>query len=211
MSDIDTVWFRIVVRTAGLLGTLNLNQPFDFHNACSVCGAGATPIDPLFINATLMGKKALDATAHDQRIVVKRELADHLRELGLSGFHARPVAHKTQTRWMIDHRFVWLDPTFEWPPFDPTSIVAREDQCPECHRSGHFDSVIPPTSICYSTVPMDAADFGATHEYYGTWRVPGKLTPNIGGGRLTIVSDRFRKALLAMKVKRVSFENIQIV
>lgn len=211
MNDSPTPWYRLVVETVGLMATSNLGQPFSFELACRVCGAGATPIEPLFVDATRMGKKALDATAHDQRIVVSRDLADHLVSCGLTGFRCGPVAHKTETRLRPDGRFVWLEPTFEWPPFHISSVVAREDQCPSCRRSGHFDSPVPPTSLRYSSVPRDVTDFGATYEYFGRWRAPGKTTPNVGAGRLTIVSEQFRRALLAKKVRHVSFDPVQLV
>jgi hypothetical protein len=211
VSDNEQSWYRLVVETVGLMATANLDQPFDFDRACRLCGAGSVPRAPLFIDATRMGKKALDATAHDHRIVVARSLGDYLYELGLSGFELRPVAHKTETQLRVEERFVWLEPRFEWPPIERSSIVAREDQCPVCSRSGHFDSPSPPTQLHYSGVPVDAVDFGATYEYFGRWRAPGKSGPNVGGGRLMIVSDQFREALHARKVRHVSFEQVVFV
>lgn len=201
-------WYRLVVETAGLMGSVNLGQPFSFERACRRCGAGAVPVAPLYIDASRMGKKALDATAPDLRIVVTRALAERLGSEGLGGFEARPVAHKTATRLRPDERFVWLEPTFEWPPFDARSVVEREDECPECRRSGHFDSPSPPTQLRYPGVPGGATDFGATFEYFGRWRAPGKSAPNVGGGRWTIVSGRFRYALRAAKARRIRFEPI---
>jgi hypothetical protein len=206
-----TDWYRLVLETAGLAASVNLGQPFDFGRACRRCGAGAVPIAPLYIDAARMGKKALDATAHDLRIVVTRALAERLASEGLSGFEARPVAHKTETRLRPEERFAWLEPTFEWPPFAARSAVAREDECPECRRSGHFDSSSPPTLLRYPGVPRGATDFGATFEYFGRWRAPGKTAPNVGGGRLAIVSERFRQVLLAAKVRHVRFEPIHFV
>lgn len=200
-----------MIETVGLMATCNLDQPFDFSRACEMCGAGATPIDPLVIDATRMGKKVLDATAHDLRIVVRRELADLLQGQGLGGFSCRPVAHKTETRLRPDDRFVWLEPTFEWPPLEETSVLAREDQCPRCGRSGHFDSPSPPTLLRYREPRSRPPDFGATHEYFGRWRIRGKTSPNVGGGRLTIVSERLKKTLLASKVRHVSFEQVQLL
>jgi hypothetical protein len=206
-----TGWYRLVVETAGLAASVNLGQPFDFRRACRNCGAGATPIAPLYIDATRMGKKALDATAHDLRIVVTKALAQRLAGEGLSGFDARPVAHKTETRLRPDERFAWLEPTFEWPPLDARSVLAREDACPECRRSGHFDSKSPATSLCYAAVPGGATDFGATFEYFGRWRAPGRSAPSVGGGRLTIVSERFRQVLLPAKVRHVRLDPVHFV
>lgn len=194
-----------------MTATCNLGQPFEFGMACEACGAGATPIAPLYINATLMGRKALDFTAHDLRIVVRRELADSLRSEGLSGFVCHPVAHKTETRLRPDDRYVWLEPTLEWPPLHKSSIVARQDQCSACRRSGHFDSPSPPTSLRFRGVPPTTPDFGATYEYFGHWRAPGKASPNVGGGRLSIVSERFKTTLVANRVRHVSFEPVQLL
>ena len=192
------------------MATCNLGQAFNFEFACKTCGAGATPRSPLFIDSNRLGKKALDATAHDLRIVVRSALADSLVEEGLTGFVIGPVVHKTETRIRPIPEVRWLEPTFEWPPFHPSSIVAREDQCPACRRSGHFDSPSPETSLRYECAPSGATDFGATYEYFGRWRAPGKSGPDVGGGRLTIISDRFRRALVAEKVRHVSFEPIDL-
>ena len=200
-----------MIETVGLMATCNLGQPFDFSRACERCGAGATPIAPLFIDATRMGKRALDATGHDLRIVVRRELADFLQSQRLAGFSCRSVAHKTETRLRPDDRFAWLEPTFEWPPLEGTSILVREDQCSRCGRSGHFDSPSPPTLLRYGAPRSTPPDFGATHEFFGRWRAPGKTSRNVGGGRLTIVSERFKEALLASKVRHVSFEQVQLL
>lgn len=200
-----------MVETAGLTATCNLGQPFAFERACGTCGAGATPVEPLFVDATRMGKKALDATAHDLRIVVRRELAELLISENLSGFTCLSVAHKTATRFRLDERFVWLEPTFEWPALHELSILAVEDPCPTCGRAGHFDSPSPPTSLCYGTAPRAATDFGATYEYFGRWRAPGRSSPSVGGGRLTIVSARFKAALVAGRVRHVSFEPVQLL
>ena len=165
---------------------------------------------PLFIDATRMSRKALDATAHDGRLVVTRDLAERLKALELTGFRSFPVAHKTETRQRLIDGYEWLEPTGEWPPLAEDSVIAREDPCAECGRSGNFDSVAPPTALHYSNVPEAVADFGATFEYFGRWRAPGKSAPNVGGARLLIVSERFKAALVAAKVRHVAFAPIRI-
>ena len=203
-------WYHLVVRTVGLLATVNLDQPFDFANACPSCGAGAIPVPPLFIDAARMGK-SLDLTAHDGRLIVRRELAESIRSLRLTGVQFLPVAHKTRTRIRADERYEWLEPAFEWPPLAASSVVVLEDQCVACRRSGHFDSTSPPTALHYLDLPESPADFGATHEYFGRWRAPGKRSANVGGGRFLIVSEGFRQALLTAKVRHVDFEPVHIL
>jgi hypothetical protein len=209
-SSYAQLWYRLFVDTVGLIATSNLGQPFNFEGSCRCCGAGAVPVPPLFIDANRMGKKSLDATAHDGRLVVTRALAEGLKALRLTGLRSFPVAHKTQTTLRLIDAYEWLEPTFEWPPLAEDSIVARQDQCGECGRSGHYDSMTPPTSLHYRLVPDAATDLGATFEYFGRWRAPGASAPHVGGGRLLIVSERFKSALAAAKVRHVTFEPIRI-
>jgi len=211
VSDEPQSWYRLVVKTVGLMATVNLGQPFDFTGACNTCGAGAVPISPLFIDSVRMGKKALDLTAHDGRLVVSRELGDQLRAAALTGLNFLPVAHKTESRLRPAARFEWLEPSFEWPRLDPSSVLAREDRCTSCGRSGHFDSPSPPTTLRYATAPVNAPDFGATFEYFGRWRAPGRSAPNVGGARLLIVSNRFKAVLATARVRHVAPEPVQIL
>src|SRR5687767_2688141 len=53
------------IETAGLLGGVNLDQGYDHTGACPTCGAGSVPIAPLLAQTSRMGRKAIDATAHD--------------------------------------------------------------------------------------------------------------------------------------------------
>jgi hypothetical protein len=204
------LFYRLMVQTVGLLATANLGQPYDFSDACPVCGAGALPIPPLYINATLMGKKQLDFTGHDGRLIVREDLAIVILRAELTGLRFFPVAHKTETRVRSEPRFVWIEPAFQWPPLAPASVIAREDQCPRCDRSGHFDSLEPGTELHYAAVPAGATDLGATYEYFGRWRARGASGPHVGGARLLIISSRLKALLIGQKVRHLHFEPLQV-
>jgi hypothetical protein len=194
----------------GLLASRNLGQIYDFTYACQLCGAGAVPVPPLLVDIQSVDRRVLGLTAHDGRLIVRKSLAEALTSRGVSGFNEWPVADVTKSSNVETLR--WLEPTFEWPRLAAESTVAREDVCQDCGRAGHFDSISPPTRLRYAGAPRRASDIGATYEYFGVWRAPSVAVRPIGGGRLLIVSDRFRDALNETIGWRgsVEFEEIQV-
>jgi hypothetical protein len=206
---VDRDWYLLRVRTAGLLGTINLGQEYDRANACPTCGAGARPVPPLVADLARMGKKTIDCTAHDGRLIATRRFADVMGAAGITGFAEQPVRSRGNER--PDPRFAWLDITAEWPPLAPSSELEREDQCPRCGRAGHFDLAGRPTRLVYQRVPETACDFNVTWEYFGVWRtaMTAEKRQPVGGGRHLIVSARARELFLVQKVKHVSFEPLE--
>ena len=138
-------WYLLRVRTAGLLGSINLGQGYDRANACPTCGAGARPVPPLVADLPRMGKKTIDRTAHDGRVITTRHFSKSLVQLDRTGFTEQPVRSRGNKR--PHPGFVWLDVTAEWPPIAPSSELEREDQCPRCGRAGHFDCAGRPTRL----------------------------------------------------------------
>jgi hypothetical protein len=202
-------WYLLRVRTAGLLATVNLGQAYDRTNACLTCGAGARPIPPLIAELSRMGKKVVDCTAHDGRLITTRGFADALRTAGVTGFAEQPVRSRGSER--PHPGFVWLDVTAEWAPFAASTRLEREDVCPRCGRAGHFDLRGGGTRLVSHDVPDTACDFNVTWEYFGVWRtamIAEKRSP-VGGARYLIVSARTRELFMAHKVKHVSFHPLE--
>ena len=154
-----------------------------------------------------MGRKALDATAHDDQIVVTRELAGSIREAGLSGAAFLDVSPRLGRP--TSDRFRWLHIPGSWPPFSPSSTVVTDDLCATCGRAGHYDAPDRVTELRYDAYPRDAPDFNRTWEYFGVWRVQGQSSRlPVGGASSTIVSQRVRRLFREMKVRHISFEPI---
>ena len=199
------VWFRLVVRTVGLFGGVNYEQPYDYTSACRTCGAGSEPVGPLVAQLSRMGRKLLDQTAHDGHLVATRGLADALVAASLTGLEVRPVrrAHAA----VPDSGYCWLRVAFQWPPMAPTSGVVTEDLCPECRRTGYFDPSAVPGEWHYSRPPDHAADFGHTRERFGIWRA--KAWPagrrGVGGAGGLIVSARARTLLESLRVRHLEY------
>ena len=154
-----------------------------------------------------MGRKALDATAHDDQIVVSRELANGIREAGLSGAAFLDVSPRLGRP--SSDRFRWLHIAGVWPPFSPSSTVVTDDLCPTCGRAGHYDTPERVTELRYDAYPQNASDFNRTWEYFGVWRLPRQSSQQpVGGASLTIVSQRVRRLFRELKVRHISFEPI---
>lgn len=200
-------WYLLRIKTAGLLGGVNLEQPFDFTDACATCGAGARPVPPVRADLSRMGRKQIDATAHDGFLIASRQFADAVLASGLTGLRIGPVRGRS-ARAPHD-AFCWLEVLTSWPPLDRGSRVALEDVCPVCRRAGHFDMHPGGTELVYAAPLPDAADFGHTWEYFGTWRPPaGASRPAVGGARYTIVSARAREVLCRFRLRHLTFDPI---
>jgi len=202
-------WYLLVVRTAGLVGGLNLHQPYDFCDACPVCGAGARPTPPVRADLARMGKKALDATAHDGLLIVARELCAILTESRLTGFRAQPVEGRSPRARHEDFR--WLEVLGRWPKLHRDSRLVTEDQCPECSRSGHFDVYPTGTRLVYDAPPSETPDFGLTWEYFGTWQIVVRAGHQpVGGHRRVIVSSRAKEVLEGLRRRHLDFDQVVI-
>ena len=199
------VWFRLVVRTVGLCGGVNYEQPYDYANACPTCGAGSEPVGPLVAQLSRMGRKLLDQTAHEGHVVTVRGLADALVAAGMTGLEVRPVrrAHVA----VPDSGYCWLRVAFQWPPMAPTSRVVTEDLCPQCQRTGYYDLGAEPGAWHYSRPPDDAADFGYTWERFGIWRAKAWTAGRrgVGGAGGLIVSGSARALLESLKVRHLEY------
>ena len=205
--DLDAFeWLLLKIRTSRLLGTVNIEQPYDRSRACGTCGASAVPVPPLLADLHAMGRKALDATAHDDQIVVTGELAGRIREAGLSGAAFLDVSPGLGRP--SSDRFRWLHIAGVWPPFSPASAVVTDDLCAVCGRAGHYDTPERVTELRYDAYPRDAPDFNRTWEYFGVWRSRQSSQPPVGGASYTIVSQRVRRLFRELKVRNISFEPI---
>ena len=198
-------WLRLVVKTAGLSGGSNLDQPFDRTRACRTCGAGSSAVPPLRADLARMGKKDIDRTSHDGSLIVSRRLADALIAADFGGFELRPV--KGRSRRYENAGYRWLEPVSEWPPMAPTRVLGQDDPCTSCGRSGHYSPGSVAMEFHYSAMPATAADIAYTWEYFGLWQGP-PLGNRVGGARELIVSQRMRTLLRDLKVRHVAFEPV---
>ena len=198
-------WLQLIVATAGLMGGANYRQPYNREAACPACGAGAVPVGALIAQLARMGRKHIDQTAHDGHLVVSRTLADALVEAGLTGIALRPVRRDHVPD--PDPGFAWLHVVSEWPHMLPTRVLAVEDLCPACGRTGHFDPGDRPAEWHYGNVPETAGDFNTTWERFGVWRSRPRDGdyPPVGGAAGVIVSQRVRQLFKGLGVRGVRY------
>ena len=206
MKGNASTWFRLGTTTVHVLGGINCLQPYNFTDACSTCGAGAAAIPPSIADLNRMGKKDLDFTAHDGQIIITRRVAEALGKSTLTGFTIASVRHFAKPE--ASPAFAWLRIQSQWPKMDETSVFEMDEECPECGRSGHCDSLTPPTTLRYQEPPLNAQDFNRTWEYWGVWNAPMKSTSNVGGSQCPIVSIRAKQFLSELNIRRLVFEPI---
>jgi hypothetical protein len=203
--DLDRAsWLKCKIRTVGVSGGATCGeQEFDWTGACPECGAGAVPSPLLLVELWRMGKKKVDATAHDGHIVVTSSVAKALRKARITGFELRGVRRPHLQRPDRDYR--WLHVTSTWPPMEPTRVLEVDDLCPKCRRTGHFDSAARPSEFHYSHVPTQTADINTTWERFGYWRGPGFRGPGVGGMAGVIVSQKVRQVFSEQGVRLLDY------
>lgn len=200
-------WLVLRIKTAGLLGGVNLEQTYDHTGTCPTCGAGSVPIAPLLAETSRMGRKAIDATAHDGHLVVTTALADAIESAGLNGFAFEPVSRSEDRD--PDPAFRWLRIVAECRPLSPVSMLEIDDLCPACGRAGHYDAYSRSTEFWCQGWGDPGTDFNWTWEYFGRWRMNTKdVRQHVGGMRLPVVSQRVRSLFKKLKVRQVSFDPV---
>ena len=200
-------WLVLRIKTAGLLGGVNLDQAYDHTGACPTCGAGSVPIAPLLAQTSRMGRKAIDATAHDGHLVVTTALADAIEAGGLSGFALEPVSRSASRD--PDPACRWLRILAECRPLSPASVLEIDDRCPVCGRAGHYDTYGRTTEYWSEGWGDPGADFSWTWEYFGRWRMNAKdVRQHVGGMRSPVVSQRVRSLFKKLKVRQVSYDPV---
>jgi hypothetical protein len=152
-----------------------------------------------------MGKKLLDQTAHDGHLVVTTGLADALLDARMSGLEVRPVRRPHLAA--PDPGYRWLHIVYQWPRMAPTSVVATDDLCPQCERTGYFDVARELREWHYVEPPAAPSDFGYTWERFGYWRAKGWEAGRrgVGGAGGVIVSSRVRALLESRKARHVEY------
>lgn len=207
-KDLDRFpWLILRIKTAGLLGGVNLAQPYNHAGACPTCGAGSVPIAPLLAQTSRMGRKAIDSTAHDGHLVVTTALADAIESAGLSGFAIGPVSRGADRD--PDPAFRWLRILPQRGPLSPASVLEIDDLCPACGRAGHYDAYSRVTEFWCQGWGDPGTDFSLTWEYFERWRMNAEdVRQHVGGFRFPVVSQRVRSLFKKLKVRQVSFDPV---
>lgn len=202
-------WLILRVATAGLLGGVDYDQPYDHSRACPICGAGAQPEPPLIAQITKVGKKMIDHLVYENHLIASRPVVSSLLALALTGLVAEPVRsprkHPSQTHsWIRIHAAVSL--------LDASSLgLRREVPCTACERSGHYWSSDSPWVPSLRREP--ASDFSLSWQYFGDWtqnRSPNQVRA-VGGAQEIIVSQRARRVLRSARVRFLHWIPIEIV
>ena len=202
-------WLMLRVATAGLYGGVDYGQAYSFQNACETCGAGVEPIPPLIAEIGKMGKKDMDHLVFEGHLIASSRITDALAHL--TGFEPTPVR---SPRRSPDSRFYWLRIKSAFPGMNHSSLgIIKESVCSTCGRAGHYGTSMEPEMLTYNEVPDTVCDFNHTWEYFGDWQqIRNKSqTRSVGGSRGIVVSQRTRRALLQLKVRRLVWVPVTIL
>ena len=111
-------WLMMRTATSGLLGGVDYRQTYRFNKACTVCGAGAEPINPLLAELGKMGKKDIDHLMYEGHFITSNRIADAIKNAGLTGVELDPVK---SLRSQISDQFFWLRIIGELNQMDPST------------------------------------------------------------------------------------------
>jgi len=207
--DLDSAeWLVLRVATAGLYGGADYGQCYDFTKSCVTCGSGAVPEQPLVAELGRMGKKEIDHLVYEAHLIVSDRIANQITDL--TGVIPSPVKSPRQH---ADPGFSWLRITGNLPEMHPASTgYLIETPCPACGRAGHCTKSDEPESPAYGQLPATTADFNLKWEYFGSWKARRRRDQErlIGGSQAVIVSQRARRRLLDLKVKRLVWIPVRI-
>lgn len=203
-QELDSAeWLIVRSATAGLYGGVDYGQSYRFENACPTCGAGAELIPPLIAELGRMGKKDIDHLVYEGHLIVSKRLMLAFQKAGLTGFERGQVRLR---RGAPSAQHFWLRITSEFPQLhESTTGYEIEAQCPVCGRAGHYGSATEAEAPRYNRVPIDASDFNRTWEYFGNWQQVRSETHTrpVGGGQGIVVSQRTRRVLQDLEVRRL--------
>lgn len=191
-----------------LIRTARLNNPgriqkYDFSEACKECGAGVTLIPPLDLPLNSMGKKLLDCTAHNEWLVLRKQLADKIIKAHLMDISFYPAKVGKN-----ESDYVWGKIENVLPKLHTTSqIMFNHTKCNTCMNSGNYDYYDRPNTYLYSTETISKMkDFNLTQEFFGDWEYS-----KLGGSRKIIISQATRQFLMKENVKYLDYVHVEFI
>ena len=203
LKEMDRFEYMVlVIKTVGLENP-SQNQKYDYSSACKHCGAGVSPIPPMLIPKNSMGKKLIDFTAHNNWLIFKKELAEKVVNIKLSGMSFHPIINGRQ-----ENEYKWGRIDNILPKLHPSSKIRfNVAKCNSCENSGNFGNFESETKYIYSKESKSLfKDFNLTFEFFGEWKYS-----KMGGQQLVIINQKVRQFLLKENVKNIDFEPIEFI
>lgn len=182
---------------------------YDLSDACPRCGTGARQTSPLIVDGLEVSSRQSLIQTLDREFLLAPELADRLRERGISGaslLGVKSARHGFTLPW------TQLLPTFEMPPMHPSSTgIERERPCPQCMRDGYFHDANHPLELAYTQSSLGSLpDVVHTFERFGNSGLREPFCESHFASPLILISpdlyEIFRKASV-----RASFEPVRAV
>lgn len=167
-EEIDLARFFLVrIGTSGLDNPKGLDDAFDYSDACPVCKASRIPKTNLHIPTNSMGKKMLDTNLRYGYLIFHVDLIAKIKNNDLRGIGFVDCSVGRERSLFKEGKISNI-----FPRLADKSIVTIEDQCPECFKSGHYDTYTIYSEFWYKNHDLDnlTDDFYLTWEYYNWWK-----------------------------------------
>ncbi len=169
--------------------------------ACPICKSNRQLVHPLIIPTNRIGKKKIDFNLRYGFLVLDKTLLEELKAAGLTGLESHSISLGKNH---ID--FMSLSVKNTLPKMSDQSSVHKQQICPNCGRSGHYDNYEIETRLKYNYLDVKdlKADFLKTWEYFGIWEM-GQNFQEI------IISQKAYQMLNKLKLRHLKFEPIDII
>jgi hypothetical protein len=200
-KELNNYDFLVVSLATSRLENPPDNQKYDFANACTNCGSGVQPIEPLTIPQNSMGKKLIDITAHNGWLIFRKELAKRIEKEKLSGisFHSVKIGRN-------ENDYLWGKVENVLPRLNSLSQLRfNHSNCETCKRSGNYENFETETRYFYDNTAFDCfLDFNLTNEFFGEWKFS-----KLGGSQHLIISQKVRQLFIEEKVRFLKYKPIE--
>lgn len=166
-EEIDSARFFLVrICTSGLDNPKESDNAFDYSKACPICKADRISKTNLHIPVNSMGRKLLDMNFRYGYLIFHENLVTLIINQGIKGIDFVDCSVGREKSLFKEGKISNV-----FPKLSDKSIVLIENQCPNCLKSGHYDTYNVYPEFWHKRHDLDTLidDFYLTWEYYSIW------------------------------------------
>lgn len=176
---------------------------YDFSNACSLCGTGASRIDPICLRSELLEDRVCSTLLFE--IVIPPRLVPTVR--AVAPRCVRDVLDVTTREPTGSGELI---PDLYLPPWSPSTLgIIRSKQlppCVRCGRDGHYITTEMKPALVYD-IPIPEFKVAGTYERFGRSGLRPDIKKSKFSHPLLMVDDSVREVL--MNEEGVSFQPVR--
>jgi hypothetical protein len=201
-------FYRLIVQTQSkIYGGPKYGTTFDMTSSCSVCGTGAKPQGPLYINILKNSKHQIFQTL-DGEIICSSKIVKAMQNIK-GNFWAEIRNAKSKDQLPLFE----LRPEATMPPFSPKSTgYEKEHSCKKCQRDGFFEFPNSHLKLIYPelTDELSILNVLSTFEQFGNSKLRDPFNESVFARPLILVSQTMKLILQELNLPNIEFINVTI-